>query len=270
MAFDTLQSLGEGKFRAVVQKLLAGTHESSVAKLIQEQWRDCQDVLTNTLVEDLKALHEAASIKTRDHEAVERDNDNDNDSVLQLRDSELGCLEKLIHAAITTEKGIESRAKDGGLTDSESRIVISLMKLHMQQLAMIHDMKLDIGLDAYKRGMSSEEIETSNRWEFEENMKWINAERRVEKWLKVHNITGEDEEDFLRRYHAKYGERREDRANAEPASNTSSSPAAMPENTTTARPLSWKDRCHLADIENLVHEGVRLFCATPPGVSGRS
>jgi hypothetical protein len=45
MAFDTLQSLGEGKFHTVVQKLLAGTRESSVAKLIQEQWRDCQDVL---------------------------------------------------------------------------------------------------------------------------------------------------------------------------------------------------------------------------------
>ena len=266
LAFDTLQSLGEAKFRAVVQKLLAGTRESSVAKLIQEQWRDCQDVLENTLVADLKALHEAASIKTRDHEAVERDND----SVLQLRDSELGCLERLIHAAIATESGIKSMTKDGGLTASDSRIVITLIKLHMQQIAMIHDMKLDIGLDAYKRGMSSEEIEMSNRWEFEEKMKWIDAERRVEKWLKLRNITGEDEEDFLRRYHAKYGERREDRANAEPASNTSSSPAAMPENTTTARPLSWKDRCHLADIENLVHEGVRLFCATPPGVSGRS
>ena len=37
MAFDSLQSLGEEKFRAVVQKLLAGTRESSVAKLIQEK-----------------------------------------------------------------------------------------------------------------------------------------------------------------------------------------------------------------------------------------
>jgi hypothetical protein len=86
MAFDTLQSLGEATFRAVVQKLLAGTHESSVAKLIQEQWRDCQDVLENALVEDLKALHEAASIKICDHEDVE----GDNDGFLQLRESELG------------------------------------------------------------------------------------------------------------------------------------------------------------------------------------
>jgi hypothetical protein len=225
VAFDTLQSLGEAKFRAVVQKLLAGTRESSVAKLIQEQWRDCQDVLENTLVADLKALHEAASIKTRDHEAVERDNDND--SVLQLRDSELGCLERLIHAAIATESGIKSMTKDGGLTASDSRIVFTLMKLHMQQIAMIHDMKLDIGLDAYKRGMSSEEIEMSNRWEFEEKMKWINAERRVDKWLKVHNITGEDEEDFLRRYHAKYGEKQESRTNHESASSSSSPTPAM-------------------------------------------
>ena len=266
MAFDTLQSLGEGKFRAVVQKLLAGTCESSVAKLIQEQWRDCQDVLENILIEELKALHKAASIKTPDDGDVE----GDNDGFLQLRDSELGCLEHLIHAAIATENGIESMTKDGGLMDSESRILITLMKLHMQQIAMIHDMKLDLGLDAYKRGMSVEEIDASDRWEFEEKMKRIDAERRMEKWLKLRNITGEDEEDFLRRYHAKYGERREDRANAEPASNTSSSPAAMSENTTTARPLSWKDRCDLADIENLLHEGVRLFCATPPGVSGRS
>jgi hypothetical protein len=263
MAFDTLQSLGEGKFHTVVQKLLAGTRESSVAKLIQEQWRDCQDVLENILIEELKALHKAASIKT-DHGDVE----GDNDGFLQLRGSELGCLEHLIHAAIATENGIESMTQDGGLMDSESRILITLMKLHMQQIAMIHDMKLDLGLDAYKRGMSVEEIDASDRWEFEEKMKRIDAERRMEKWLKLRNITGEDEEDFLRAYHAKYGERREDRANAEPASNTSSSPAAMSENTT--RPLSWKERCDRADIENLVHEGVRLFCATPPGVSGRS
>jgi hypothetical protein len=226
MAFDTLQSLGEAKFHAVIKKLLAGIRESSVAKLIQEQWRDCQDILENTLVEDLKALHEAASIKTRDHQDLE--GDNDNDSFLQLRDSELGCLEKLIHAAIATENGIESMTKDGGLTASETRIVISLMKLHMQQIAMIHDMKLDIGLDAYKRGMSSEEIDTSNRWEFEEKMKWINAERRVEKWLKVHNITGEeDAEDFLRRYHAKYGGKQESRTNHESSSSSSSPTPAM-------------------------------------------
>src|SRR5690242_18971604 len=93
---------------------------------------------------------------------------------------------------------------------------------------MIHDMKLDIGLDAYKRGMSSEEIETSNRWEFEENMKWINAERRVEKWLKVHNITGEeDAEDLRRRYHAKYGWKQESRTNHESASSSSSPIPAM-------------------------------------------
>ena len=97
----------------------------------------------------------------------------------------------------------------------------------MQQIAMIHDMKLDVGLDAYKRGMSSEEIETSNRWEFEEKMKWIDAERRVEKWLKLRNITGEDEEDFLRRYHAKYGEKQESRTNHESTSSSSLPTPAM-------------------------------------------
>jgi len=190
MAFDSLQSLGEEKFRAVVQKLLAGTRESSVAKLIQEQWLDCQHVLENTLIEELPALHEAASIKTPDHGDVEADNR----SFLQLRDSELGCLEKVIHAAIATWNGMDSMTKNGGLTASESRIVIALMKLHMQQIAMIHDMKLDIGLNAYKRGM----------------------------------VTGEeDAEDFLRRYHAKCGRREESRTDHESASSSSSPPSAM-------------------------------------------
>ena len=36
MAFPTLQTLGEDKFRTVVETLLAGTHKSSVAQLIQK------------------------------------------------------------------------------------------------------------------------------------------------------------------------------------------------------------------------------------------
>jgi hypothetical protein len=227
MAFDTLQSLGEEKFRTLVQKLLGGTRESLVATLIRQQWGDCQDISENTLVEELKALHEAASIKTR---AIHEQGDvgGDDNSFLQLRDSRLGCLERLIHAAISTENGIDSIVKDGRLTDSESRKVIALIKLNMQQIAMIQVMKLNIGLDAYKRGMSAEEIDTSNRWEFEEKMKWINAERRVQKWLKLNNITGEeDAEDFLRRYHAKYGGRQESRTNHESASSSSLPPSAM-------------------------------------------
>ena len=192
MAFDTLQSLGEVKFRTVVEKLLTGTFESSVAKLIQEQWGDCQDILENALVEELKALHEAASTKPREHENVA----GADKRFLQLRDSELGCLEQLIRHAITTDNCIDSIVKNGTLTDSEDRMVITLIKLHMEQIAMIHDMKLDLGLDTYKRGMSAEEIDASDQYEYEEKMRWINAER----WAKKH------EGDALRQYHAKYGD----------------------------------------------------------------
>jgi len=221
MAFDTLQSLGEETFRTVGQKLLGGTRESSVAKLIQKQWGDCQDVLENTLVEELQALHEAASIKTREHGDVA----GDNNSFLRLRDWRLGCLEKLIHTAITTENAIDSLIKDGRLTDSEDRTVIALINLNTRQIAMIQNMKLDLGLDPYKRGMSAEEIDATDQYEYEEEMRWIDSERRVEKWLKRHNITGEDEEDFLRRYHAKYGEGQDNRFNREPGSCTSPSAA---------------------------------------------
>jgi hypothetical protein len=79
--------------------------------------------------------------------------------------------------------------------------------------------------------MSAQEIDACDRYEFEEKMRWIDADRRVDKWLKIHNITGDDEEDFLRRYHAKYGKGQESRANGESASSTSSPPAAMPETT---------------------------------------
>jgi hypothetical protein len=79
-------------------------------------------------------------------------------------------------------------------------------------------------------------------------MKWIDAERRVDKWLKLHNITGDDEEDFLRRYHAKYGEGQEHRANGESASSTSSPPATMPETTTSAPPVDWEIPRVLEDL----------------------
>lgn len=191
MAFDTLQSLGEEKFRTVVQKLLGGTCESSVAKLIQEQWGDCQDILEDALVEELKALHEAASTKTHEHGPGAGDN-----RFSQLRDSELGCLEGLIDRAIVADNCIFSITKDGVLTDSEARIVITLMKVYMEQIAMIHNMKLDLGLDAYKRGMSVKDIDASNQYEYEEKMRWIKAERFAKKC----------EEDALRQHRAKYGD----------------------------------------------------------------
>jgi hypothetical protein len=243
MAFEILQSLGEEKFRTVVQKLLGGTRASLVAKLIREQWGDCQEVSDNTLVEELKALHEAASIKTR---AMHEQGDvaGEDNRFLQLRDSRLGCLERLIHTALATENAIDSITKDGRLTDSEDRIVIALIKLNMQQIAMIQDMKLDIGLDPYKRGMSAEEIDACDRYEFEEKMRWIDADRRVDKWLKIHKITGDDEEDFLRRYHAKYGEGQGNRNNGESASSTSSPPAPMPEATSAPPPDSEISRIY--------------------------
>ena len=217
MAFDTLQCLGEEKFRTVVQKLSGGTCESSVAKLIQEQWGDCQDVLENTLVEELKALRETASMQTRENGHVP----GEENRVLQLRDSELGCLERLIHDAIVTENRIDALVKDGRLTDSQDRLAITLIKFHTQQIAMIHDMKLDLGLDAYKRGMPVEEIAASDQWEYEDKMKWIKADMWADKWLEMHNIIGADKEDFLNRYDAKYG-----KTQPRELSPPSSSPAA--------------------------------------------
>ena len=49
MAFDRLQKLGKEKFQKIVNELARGTPAQTLARLIQQEWGDAQDVREETL-----------------------------------------------------------------------------------------------------------------------------------------------------------------------------------------------------------------------------
>jgi hypothetical protein len=59
MAFDRLQRLGPEKLQRIVNELMRGTPAQLLARLIQQDWGDAQEVSEDTLAKQLKRLHTA-------------------------------------------------------------------------------------------------------------------------------------------------------------------------------------------------------------------
>jgi hypothetical protein len=69
MSLTNLHTLGEHKFRGIVQQLMRGVPASSIAQLIQHEWRDCSDVQEEILIEELESLHTNLSAVQRPEQA---------------------------------------------------------------------------------------------------------------------------------------------------------------------------------------------------------
>jgi DNA-binding HxlR family transcriptional regulator len=61
MAFERLQNLGEDKWLAIMNHLQSGKPAMGLARLIQQEWGDFQDVAEKTLTQQLNRLRLAAA-----------------------------------------------------------------------------------------------------------------------------------------------------------------------------------------------------------------
>jgi len=59
MKIERLQRLGNEKFQKIVNELIRGIPAIIVARLIQQEWGDYNDVREDTLANQLKRLHTA-------------------------------------------------------------------------------------------------------------------------------------------------------------------------------------------------------------------
>jgi len=57
MAFERLERLGPEKYERVVNELMRATPAAIVARMIQQEWGDFQDVSEDLLAKHLKRLH---------------------------------------------------------------------------------------------------------------------------------------------------------------------------------------------------------------------
>lgn len=130
MAFNRLQKLGEAKFQRITNQLMRGTPPPTLARLIQQEWRDEQKVSEETLIRQLEQLHTVFSLRYGPN---------------------LKLLKELIDIAIF------QKARMGALLEEEEALPMLLPGLsaaindYAALLSRIQKIRFDLGLDEYKR-----------------------------------------------------------------------------------------------------------------------
>jgi hypothetical protein len=181
MQFVRFERLGEMKFRRITNELKRGTPVILVARLVQQEWGECQEVPEDTLVKQLQWLKKCLSDSLDEQKQFTRE-----ESVRKncLGNSGHGCLEQLIALAIIDNDRIE------GLRKKEQRtgcIIAELDKMidrYAKLLETIQGLKFDLGVDKYMRSTPEKlwlEIERLKREQGESQRQCVMAYAEAEK-----------------------------------------------------------------------------------------
>ena len=150
MAFDRLQTLGKDKFQKIVNELMRGTPVIMIARLIQQDWGDCQNVGENTLARQLMRLHTAITNGAFGGDLAQEARRKASVRIKLFHGSSLNCLEELIDLADLQRDRVQQ------LWEKERQLNVPLSSLNVvindyrDLLLCIQKIKFDLGLDEYK------------------------------------------------------------------------------------------------------------------------
>jgi hypothetical protein len=150
MAFTRLQSLGKEKFAKIVNELMRGTPLLPLARLIQQEWGDVENVSQHTLAKQLQRLHTAITNGAFGGDLADQAKRKASVKIKLFHSSALDVLDELItlhlilkeRIDIFFEKECESGKYSPGLT--------KIMRADMDLLVAIQKIKFDLGIDEYK------------------------------------------------------------------------------------------------------------------------
>lgn len=150
MTFERLQHLGKDKFQKIVNELMRSTPAIMIARLIQQEWGDCQDVREDTLAKQLKRLHTAITNGAFGGNLAQEARRNASVRIKLFHGSSLNCLEELIDLSVLQRDRVQQ------LREKERELNIPLSSLNIvindyrDLLLCIQKIKFDLGLDEYK------------------------------------------------------------------------------------------------------------------------
>src|SRR3954471_2444973 len=99
IAFARLQKLGKEKFQRIVNELARGTPAQTLARLIQQEWRDVEDVREETLAKQLKRLSITIANGAFGGDLAEQARRKASVRIKLLHGSTLDCLAELVEVA---------------------------------------------------------------------------------------------------------------------------------------------------------------------------
>jgi DNA-binding HxlR family transcriptional regulator len=160
MAFDKLQSLGEEKFRVIMNHLLRGKPAMTLAREIQQEWGDLQDIGQKTLTQQLNRLRIASAEgifgKTV---AAQITKGQPPKHIARLNGLSLSAVERMEElSALQKERVIRLLEKEKTLLEKEKTLptgsalsaTSAVFNDYKELLKDIQKMRFDLGLDEYK------------------------------------------------------------------------------------------------------------------------
>jgi hypothetical protein len=99
MAFDRLQKLGKEKFQRILNELARGAPAQTLARVIQQEWGDAQNVREETLAKQLKRLSITITNGAFGGDLADQARRRANVRIKLLHGSTLDCLDELVQIA---------------------------------------------------------------------------------------------------------------------------------------------------------------------------
>ena len=155
MAFERLQKLGKEKFQKIVNELARGTPGQTMARLIQQEWGDVQDVREETLAKQLRRLSTTITNGVFGGDLAEQAKQRASVRIKLLHGSTLDCLDKLVELAMIQEKRVLRLWEKEQLLDWPISALNRNIRDYGNLIVTIQEMKFNLGLDEYKRTVST-------------------------------------------------------------------------------------------------------------------
>jgi hypothetical protein len=153
MAFDRLQKLGDEKLQRIVNELMRGTPAPMLARLIQQEWGDAQDVGEESLARQLKRLHGAICNGAFGGELAAEARLRASVRIKLFHGANVDCLDELIQLALIQKERVFILVERERLLGKPSASLSPMIRLYMDLLESVQKIKFDLGLDEYRRGM---------------------------------------------------------------------------------------------------------------------
>jgi hypothetical protein len=150
MAFNRLQNLGKEKFAKIVNELMRGTPILQLARLIQQEWGDVENVSKHTLAKQLQRLHTAITNGAFGGDLADQAKRNASVKIKLFHGSTLDVLDELITLHLILKERIDIFYQKERESGKYSPGLSKIMRADMDLLVAIQKIKFDLGIDEYK------------------------------------------------------------------------------------------------------------------------
>lgn len=179
MESDRFQKLGKEKLAVIINRLASGESARTVARIIQEQWGEAQDLSRVALEKELTRLRMSIHRGALSSDLAKPPS--------STSTNDLKPLNELVNLVAFQKKRINELHEEQRELGKPFPALTTVVKDYRKLLLMLQKMRFELGLDVYQR------VKTSREWQEAQEA------RERQKRMQVSDGVGVLEEIFKRR-----------------------------------------------------------------------